>query len=101
MGAVSERVGDGLMGAFISKQPNGKYCRFSTVVDCVTHGDMTEDDYIDLCAKRAKAEARDILENHLVPFSEVVKETRFTNTSKREFNNWLQSVGYETTRKGE
>ena len=30
------------MGAFIAKQPNGLYCRFSTVVDCVTHYDMTE-----------------------------------------------------------
>lgn len=25
------------MAGFIVKQPNGLYCRFSTVVDCPTH----------------------------------------------------------------
>ena len=29
------------MGAFISKQPNGLYCRFSTIVDTITHYNMT------------------------------------------------------------
>ena len=31
------------MGAFICKQPNGKYCRFSTVVDSITDYNMTEE----------------------------------------------------------
>lgn len=34
------------MGAFICRQPNGLLCRFSTVVDCITHYNMTEDEYI-------------------------------------------------------
>ena len=36
------------MAGFISKQPNGLYCRFSTVVDCPTDWNMTEDDYIEV-----------------------------------------------------
>ena len=45
------------MAGFISKQPNGLYCRFSTVVDCPTDWNMTEEDYIELCKKRAEEEA--------------------------------------------
>ncbi len=45
------------MGAFISKQPNGKYCRFSTVVDTITNYNMTEKEYIELCKERAAQEA--------------------------------------------
>jgi hypothetical protein len=40
------------MGVFIAKQPNGKYCRFSTVVDSVTYYNMSEEDYIEMCAER-------------------------------------------------
>ena len=42
------------MPAFISKQPNGLYCRFSTIVDTLTHIDMTEEEYIELCVEEAK-----------------------------------------------
>ena len=28
------------MAGFIAKQPNGLYCRFSTVVDCPTHKNL-------------------------------------------------------------
>lgn len=31
------------MGSFIAQQPNGLYCRFSTIVDTVTHYNMTKD----------------------------------------------------------
>ena len=34
------------MGAFIARQPNGLLCRFSTVVDCITDYNMTEEEYI-------------------------------------------------------
>ena len=45
------------MGSFICKQPNGKYCRFSTVVDTLTHINMTEDEYIEYCVSRAVKDA--------------------------------------------
>lgn len=59
------------MAGFIAKQPNGLYCRYSSVVDNITHYNMTEEDYIELCVERAKEEAREILE-HAVPFDRVV-----------------------------
>ena len=34
------------MAGFVSKQPNGKYCRFSSVVDCPTDINMTFEDYV-------------------------------------------------------
>lgn len=36
------------MAGFVSKQPNGLYCRFSTVVDCPTVWNMTREDYINM-----------------------------------------------------
>lgn len=42
------------MGSFIAKQPNGLYCRYSGIVDNITHHNMTEEDYIELCIERAK-----------------------------------------------
>lgn len=42
------------MGRQIIKQPNGKYCIFSSVVDNVTHYDMTVDEIIEEWANEAK-----------------------------------------------
>lgn len=44
--------------SYIARQPNGLLCRFSTVVDTVTDINMTEEDYVELCAERARGEAR-------------------------------------------
>jgi hypothetical protein len=81
------------MPAFISKQPNGLYCRFSTIVDCPTDWNMTEDDYIELCKEKAADEAKDILKNHLKPFSEVKEHFLPNNMSRREFNKLLKEMG--------
>jgi hypothetical protein len=80
------------MAAFIAKQPNGLYCRFSTVVDCPTDWNMTENDYIELCKERAEEEAREVLANYLQPF-EMVKE-RFipNNMTNEEFEEFLEEV---------
>lgn len=63
------------MGSFIARQPNGLLCRFSTVVDCVTHYNMTEEDYIELRAEQAREAARLELQlkNFIKPF-DLVKE---------------------------
>lgn len=44
--------------SYIARQPNGLLCRFSTVVNTVTDINMTEEDYVELCAERAREEAR-------------------------------------------
>ena len=44
---------------FIAKQPNGKYCRFSTVIECPTHINMTKEDYLEYRIKTAIEEIKD------------------------------------------
>ena len=55
------------MAGFIAKQPNGLYCRFSSIVDTVTHWNMTKEDYVKVIMERgyneeyAKKEAEEIV----------------------------------------
>lgn len=74
------------MGSFICRQPNGLYCRFSTVVDTITDYNMTEDEYVEMCAERAREEARDVLRNRVRPFGWVKEHYRSTCMKKTEFN---------------
>lgn len=95
------------IGSFISKQPNGKYCRFSTIVDCPTHINMTFNDYVRVIMERgyqeekAKAEAQDIINNYLYHFEEVIDRFIPNNMSKKEFERCLKKMNkkdakYET-----
>ena len=43
--------------SYIAKQPNGKYCIFSTAIDCPTHINMTKQDYLKYRLKKAIEEA--------------------------------------------
>lgn len=78
------------MGAFIAKQPNGLYCRFSSIVDCPTHWNMTEQDYIDMCKAKAEEEAKDVLKNYLQPFAMVKDRFAPRNMTQEEFNKFLE-----------
>lgn len=96
------------MGSFIARQPNGLLCRFSTVVDCVTHYNMTEEDYIELRAEQAREDARLDLQrkNFIKPF-ELVKECILlpyededgkmvdTNITQEEWNKIRKEMGDE------
>lgn len=64
------------MGAMISRQPNGKYCRYSTVIDNFTHINMTAEQYIEYCRERAAEEAQDVLDRHLIPFARIENEVK-------------------------
>lgn len=81
------------MAGFIAKQPNGLYCRFSTVVDCPTNWNMTAEDYIELCKQKAEQEAKDVLENYLQPFEKVKYYFYPNNMTEKEFDEFLQDVG--------
>ena len=81
-----------MMGAFIAKQPNGLYCRFSTVTDCPTNWNMTEDDYVKLCEQKAREEALDTLSNYVHPFDEVKRWYRSRNMTLSEFDKFLREV---------
>ena len=81
------------MSAFICKQPNGKYCRFSTILETVTHINMTEDEYIAYRVGIAMQEARDELNNHLKPFEEVKKQFYPEYDTVEDFNESLKEMG--------
>lgn len=80
------------MGAFISKQPNGLYCRFSTVVDCPTHWNMTEEDYLNNVTGTVsdKEVGKEILEDWLRPFSEVIERFVPNNMTQKEFDELIK-----------
>ena len=73
--------------SFIARQPNGLLCRFSTVVDCVTEYNMTDEDYIEYCAERAREEAKyNLSQKYFVqPYKRVLDETSFDNITEDEF----------------
>lgn len=75
------------MGAFIARQPNGLLCCWSSVVDNITHYNMTEEEYIEYRAECAREEARLDLQNSrfVKPFSEIL--------NKRNSDLILQCIG--------
>lgn len=83
------------MGSYIARQPNGLLCRFSTIVDCITHYNLTDDDYIEMCAERARNEARENLKNkHFIkPYQHVLEDTRFYNMTEKEFRKIREKMG--------
>jgi len=80
---------------FISQQPNGLYCRFSSVTDCPTHWNMTREDYLNNATGNisSQAEGEDILNRHLVPFEEVKNRFTTLNMRRKEFNELLREMG--------
>ena len=88
------------MGAYIAKQPNGLFCRFSSVVDTVTHWNMTEEEYINFHKERygifTEEIARDTLKNHLKPFEKIKDDFIPANDSVEEFLRMLKSMGDDT-----
>jgi hypothetical protein len=81
------------MGDVITKQPNGKYARFSTIVDNFTHINMTADEYINMCIERAVENAREdakkVLEYHTREFAEVMEDFNFYNPGKKKMREAL------------
>lgn len=80
------------MGAFIARQPNGLLCRFSSVVDCITDYNMTEEEYIEMCAEKARKEARDVLDNYMQPFELVDKYFYPNNMTTEEHKHIMEEM---------
>ena len=85
------------MGSYIARQPNGLLCRFSSIVDSVTHINLTEEDYIELCAEKARKEARINLEDKrfIQSFDRVLEDTRYDNMTYDEWQGYLKEMGYD------
>ena len=80
------------MGAFIARQPNGLLCRFSSVVDCVTDYNMTEEEYIEMCAEKARKEAQDVLDHYMQPFELVDKRFYPNNMTVEEHKRIMKEM---------
>lgn len=82
--------------SFIARKPNGLLCRHSSVVDCVTDYNMTDEECINLQVQRAKEQAerdtRTILEKYLQGIEEVKENFIPSNMSKKEFNKLLKDM---------
>lgn len=81
------------MGAFIARQPNGLLCRFCSILDTLTHYNMTEEEYIEYCAEKAREDAKWLLEHNVKPFNLVIKDFWPRNMSVEEFNAYLREMG--------
>ena len=79
------------MGNFIFRQPNGLIGRYSGVVDDVTHINMTENDYIQLCMARAVTEAQDTLQHYIKPF-EFAKENLKAHLPEEEYTKLIKQM---------
>lgn len=88
-----------IMGRIVSKQPNGKYCIFSTIVDNFIICDCTEDEYIEFCVEEAKEQAKEnairALKKHLQPFDSVIANFHPSNEEDlQDFIKILKLVGF-------
>lgn len=83
------------MGSFIARQPNGLLCRFSTIVDCITDYNMTDEEYIELRAEMAREDARFDLGHNVRPFDWVKEQTEFSNITKEKWAKILKEMGEE------
>lgn len=61
------------MAGMIVKQPNGLYCRYSSIIDTITHYNFTEEEYLSNITGTVsnREDGIDVLENYLHPFKEV------------------------------
>lgn len=85
------------MGSFIARQPNGLLCRFSSVVDTITDYNMTDEEYIEMCAEKAREEAKEVLKYNIRPFNCVKEQFVPNNMSNKEFKQIIKKM--ETPRK--
>ncbi len=84
--------------SFVARQPNGLLCRFSTVVGTITHHNMTDKEYIEMCAEKAREDAESTLKNFIKPFDEVKERFVGGLMTQEEFNKLLLEMGDESVR---
>ena len=82
--------------SFIARQPNGLLCRHSSVTDCITDYNMTNEDYINMCIEKAieeaKKEAKSILKNYVRDMDLVKDSFGENNMSKERFDEILKEM---------
>lgn len=84
------------MGSFITRQPNGLICRYSSIVDCPTNWNMTDGEYIAYCMEKARDEARKEIESQMQPFDRVKRDFAPYNMTKKRFKEVLKQMELPT-----
>lgn len=82
------------MSGFIVKQPNGLYARHSHIVDCPTHWNMTEEEYLNNATGNVKSreEGKMILERHVYPFQMMIDKFVPNNMTKEDFDKLVKEM---------
>ncbi|ECJ9736049.1 hypothetical protein ACSVI0_002824 [Listeria monocytogenes] len=90
------------MPGLIAKQPNGLYCRISTVVEAPTHDNMTKEELEDLLITQRSLDINlvtldDWLAFYEVDFNVAIKQLGSSsgNLTFEEAKEWLKEVGYQ------
>lgn len=78
--------------SFIARQPNGLLCRHSSVTDCITDYNMTEEDYINICMERAKEEAKVVLKDYVRDMQMIKDYFNSNNMSEQQFEEMLKEM---------
>jgi len=88
------------MGVIWSKQPNAKFCRFSTIVDTVTNYNLSEDEVrnyiISEAIEQAKERAEKIVSGDarsVYDFESMVDMFVPNNDTVNDFNKLLKEMG--------
>lgn len=83
------------MSGFIARQQNGLICRHSTICDCITEYNMTEEQYIDLCEKERGISRKDAVEtisNYMRDIPEVIEWYCPNNMSVNQFEKMWEDM---------
>jgi len=81
------------MAGVIFKQPNGLYCRVSTIVDCPTHWNMTEEEYVSMASYRQSLDTSlNILKYHAKPFDQIRDYYCPNNMTENEFEELIKKM---------
>lgn len=78
--------------SFITRQPNGLLCRFSSITDRPEQWNMTEGEYIAYYMEKARDEARMIIKNEMVPFERVREDFVPNNMTEKNFEVALKQM---------
>lgn len=80
------------MGSYIARQPNGLICRYSSIVDNITHYNMTEEDYINYKMEKARKDAIDTLNRYMQPFDDIIHDLNNPHVSKEVANKLIEAM---------
>lgn len=79
--------------SFVAKQPNGLYCIFDDIDDQPKKWNLTREEYIKSCIKKAKKNAIEVLEN-AHDFKDIYESfMEDENMTEDDFNKFLKEVG--------